>query len=557
MLSNPFPPLESQNYNYGTISTIPVAEQNQTYFAYFDGVGGSGPEYIDGTSYFIKYLIDLEGNVVNPEPYTVIDSPQAVGLYNLVDNFEPGKNAVVKLIETNPLLDEIPNSEILQGTHKIAHVGRIVPILVTETGENVQDYIATMSFGPTSTQQINTSTLSGSFIPNLNFKLQYKSAVTPERLINTLPNGDFNIPNSQNVLRPLFYNLITEDNSSWDWNGIDAELTILSSSADTGTRIRFKITTYIEIQPVDWGGDNDDYHENSWRLGYKKNDDAITWGSYGWIWNKAEGPASQRSGYKTFTTPWIDNYTEEDKFIFYAGAATYTEEKHLVYRGTTDTTGTILIVEQETPPGNPEEITTVELINSVNAIYSPFFVGVQNRLNSIIVGPDGPATEEVQALFNYSYILMSPSASALWESGLTQNLDPTSSLMGFSPINVPFSNIRPGDFIRFEYKKDQIYTILDVVRDFVPNNQQPDNTFTAIKVTPNIGMGFNGVPTLDLNHFVIYRVINDGTYVTLDVKKDAPGGIYSGILQPEFVSKELVQKYDKIIQSLTEKEIIQ
>jgi hypothetical protein len=555
MLSNPFPPLESQNYNYGTIPTIPVAEQNQTFFAYFDGVGGSGPEYIDGTSYFIKYLIDLEGNVVNPEPYTVIDSPQAVGLYNLKDNFEPGKNAVVKLIESNPLLDEIPNGEILQGTHRIAHVGRIVPILVTETGENVQDYIATMSFGSISTQQISTSTLSGSLIPNLNYKLQYNSTANPEVFINLLPDGTFS-NNSQNVLRSLNYNIIALDNSSWDWDNVNYELTILSSSADTGTRIRFKITTYIEIQPVDWGGDNDDYHENSWRLGYKKNDDGITWGSYGWIWNKALGDASQRSGYKTFTTPWIDNYAEGDKFKFYAGAATYTTEKFLVYRGTTDTTGTILIVEQETPPSNPEEITTVELINSVNAIYSPFFVGAQNRLNSVVEGPDGPTTEEVQALFNYSYILMSPSASALWESGLTQNLDPASALMGFSNINIPFSNIKPGDFIRFEYKKDQIYTILDVVRDFQPNNQS-EARYTAIKVTPNVGMGFMGVPTLELNHFVIYRVINDGVYVTLDVKKDAPGGTYSGILQPEFVSKELVQKYDKIIQSLTEREIIQ
>jgi hypothetical protein len=52
-------------------------------------------------------------------------------------------------------------------------------------------------------------------------------------------------------------------------------------------------------------------------------------------------------------------------------------------------------------------------------------------------------------------------------------------------------------------------------------------------------------------------VINDGVYVTLDVRKDAPGGAYSGILQPEFVSQELVDKYDKIIQTLTEKELIQ
>lgn len=555
MLSNPFPPLESQNYNYGTISTLPVAEQNQTYFAYFDGVGGSGPEYIDGTSYFIKYLIDLEGNVVNPEPYTVIDSPQAAGLYNLVDNFEPGKNAIVKLIESNPLLDEIPNGEILQGTHRIAHVGRIVPILVTETGENVQDYIATMSFGPTSTQQISTSTLSGSFIPNLNYKRRFLSDVVQETAIYTSTQ--------------LNHNELLINNSSWNYDSNNYRLTILSSSADTQTRIRFKLVTYIRIYPTpeeyaDEGRDSDFYHENSVRFGYSKNNDTVTFGDFQWITNNTVDYPNSGPRYIEFVTDWIDDYNENDWFKFWVGAASGYEnnppgpadERGLKYRGTSNTTGTILIVEQETPPGSPESIETVELINSVNAIYSPFFIGAQNRLNSIVVSPDGPAIEEVQALFNYSYVLMSPSASALWESGLTQNLDSASALMGFSPINIPFSNIKPGDFIRFEYKKDQIYTILDVVRDFQPNNQS-EARYTAIKVTPNIGMGFIGTPTLNLNHFVIYRVINDGVYVTLDVKKDVPGGTYSGILQPEFVSKELVQKYDKIIQNLTEKEIIQ
>jgi len=114
------------------------------------------------------YVIDTEGNVVNPEPFTVVDSPQAVGLYNLTDNFEVGKNATVKLIESDPTVGISDNSEILQGTHRIAHVGRIVPILVSETGENAQDYIATMSFGPTTTQQVTTTEISGSLIPNLN-----------------------------------------------------------------------------------------------------------------------------------------------------------------------------------------------------------------------------------------------------------------------------------------------------------------------------------------------------------------------------------------------------
>ena len=43
------------NSGYGSLS---AAEKNQTYFAYFDAVGGTGPEIIDQTAYFVKYLID-------------------------------------------------------------------------------------------------------------------------------------------------------------------------------------------------------------------------------------------------------------------------------------------------------------------------------------------------------------------------------------------------------------------------------------------------------------------------------------------------------------------
>ena len=77
-----------------------------------------------------------------------------------------------------------------------------------------------------------------------------------------------------------------------------------------------------------------------------------------------------------------------------------------------------------------------------------------------------------------------------------------------------------------------------------------------MKVTPNIGTIEGANLGITKGHFVIYRVINDGTYVTLDVKKDAPGGAYTGILQPEFISNELINKYDKIITDLTSKEVI-
>ena len=53
------------NSGYGALS---AAEKNQTYFAYFSSVGGTGPELIDQTSYFIKYLIDAQDNELTHQP---------------------------------------------------------------------------------------------------------------------------------------------------------------------------------------------------------------------------------------------------------------------------------------------------------------------------------------------------------------------------------------------------------------------------------------------------------------------------------------------------------
>ena len=51
------------NSGYGASS---AAEKNQTYFTYFSSVGSTFPEIIDQTAYFVKYLIDAQGNVVAP-----------------------------------------------------------------------------------------------------------------------------------------------------------------------------------------------------------------------------------------------------------------------------------------------------------------------------------------------------------------------------------------------------------------------------------------------------------------------------------------------------------
>ena len=107
--------------------------------AYFYGVGGTGPEIIGQTAYFIKYLIDEQGNVVNPEPDTI-------ALYNLLDSYEPGENALVRLISGDPAQSSNPNDDSLTGLHPITHVGRISPILMSETGSKFSDTASILYF---------------------------------------------------------------------------------------------------------------------------------------------------------------------------------------------------------------------------------------------------------------------------------------------------------------------------------------------------------------------------------------------------------------------------
>lgn len=516
MAQNPLQLLDSQKFNYGTTPKQAVAEQNQTYFAYFDGVGGTGPEYIDGTAYFIKYLIDTEGNVVNPEPFTVVDSPQAVGLYNLVDNFEVGKNAIVKLIEPDPTINEIPNAEILQGTHRIAHVGRIVPVLVTENGEDVQNYITTMSFGPLTTYNTDIS------VANVTAKFQKQSS---QDTFNQTTYSDL----------PFLNFLSGGDLSVWN-NSNSIDKIIRSSSLQTATRIRFKIGLYIEAG-WDAGGT---YRENYIMVRVLKNGSQI-WESGMTNSNGTSTISNGASGtWSSGFSSWFD-YNQNDVFKVQAKVSNGDSANQIRIKGNDDgRNNSIFYVYQDIPAGTIfEGEQQVLLTEGVNTVYSDYFDGVTNYYNSYNGG--------------YSVLTMTPPFYPVYESGLIQNLDSSSAAFGFSEIKIPFSDIKPGDFIRFNYDKTRIHTIYRIrILDY------GSVSTLALYVTPAISnLDSIDIDNRTLNHFTVYRVINDGVYVTLDVRKDAPGGAYSGILQPEFVSKELVEKYDKIITDLTEREIIQ
>jgi hypothetical protein len=532
---------------YGTYPKQAVVEQNQTYFAYFDGVGSTNPEIIDQTAYFVKYIIDDRGNPVNPEPDFAGTRDQAVGLYNLIDDYEVGKRAIIKLIEPNPLYDDIPkNSDVLTGVHKITGVGRIAPIAITETGKKIEDYVATMSFGPL--EIITTETT----VTNLYYSSQWLGGNEIIEKTSPLDDGEAALK----YISPL------SNNPAWEIHtppGYNNSIRILSSSADTYTRIRFNITAYVGVENPD-----NDWYENNFRFKLRHYNSSftnlLTEFISNWYWI-----GEDNAGYFTYVTDWIDSYNSGDIFLSTVQVQSesdddngndYTSGAYVYYRGASNATGTKIIVEQETPSTTvvdtgEETIIEVPLTNGVNAIYSPFFTASLNIVNSDSSGSG------YTAFNSYSYLILSPSASSVFESNLIQNTDSASLEFGFSPIRIPFGDVRPGDWIRFEHDKTRTFNIIGVgaYEDFVSGSTDYPNLVT-FKITPNIGKS-NIAPGAQINHFVIYRIINDGTYVILDVNKDIPGGAYSGIIQPEYVSEQLTNNYDKIIQNLTEKEIIQ
>ena len=119
--------------NFSNYGVLPSAEKNQTYFAYFSSVGSTGPEIIDQTSYFLKYLIDAQGNVVTPQP-------NSIDVLDMIQNFEPGKIVNVTSLEGTTLFST------LLGTKTITDVGRIETLLVSQTGSGVRDFTSSIDF---------------------------------------------------------------------------------------------------------------------------------------------------------------------------------------------------------------------------------------------------------------------------------------------------------------------------------------------------------------------------------------------------------------------------
>ena len=117
----------------GALGGLAVAEKNQEYFIVFKQAGGTGPEIIGETAYFISYLVKADGTVNKP-------SEDYDSLYNLIQNFEVGKDVIVRQDTATAL-----NTQ-LAGKHTITAIGRQQPILYSQTGSFVGSYTSSIFF---------------------------------------------------------------------------------------------------------------------------------------------------------------------------------------------------------------------------------------------------------------------------------------------------------------------------------------------------------------------------------------------------------------------------
>jgi len=524
--------LEDQDYNYGTRPDFPVAEQNQTYFAYWDGIGGTGAEIPNNTAYFIKYIIDTEGNIVNPEPKTTGGTrDEAVGLYNLLNNFEVGKRAIVKLIEPDPTQDTISEESDLLGTYTITGIGTLKNIMSTETGPYPNSYLDTMSFYNVKNPN-NTLAEMPQFNARYEFQnnyLLFNSFETSASYVNPLyENGFDNTLTSPGApVPPLAHPYRT--------------IMALSSSINVGTRIRFVL--YLKLSQDNTygqfgtGGPNINYSlglPNSVSFRMYKNGQSQDIFSSNYIANIpfTSNPNTINSSHHWFSSPWI-NVTENDEFTLKYQLANNASGAYADYLPIIIESGSQIAIEQEY--NNPD----VE-IPGFNVIYSPYF-------KQIIHYP------------NYTRLVFNDQFDDLYLTDHAQLITEEQISIGFSPSQIPFNNISVGDFIRFELNPDMVYKIIKVN----PSTLQNGVVYKlSIDVAPSLYPTISGslveyTSSIVTNHFNIYRIENDGRYVILDVPKTSKGNAYSGILQSEFSSQELLTKYDKLIADLSQKEIIQ
>ena len=492
-------------------NTLPAAEQNQTYFVYFQAVNSLKPTIIGESTFLIKYLIDSQGNSYIPK--TGDDRDQIV-LNNLTNNFEIGKPASVKLLTPDPLGLVNSSDAALVGTYDVTGIGRLEKILVTETGSSPGAYLPTMSFVSLNNTQLYNTTPDYTFYAVANTEGYNESFEYEATKV-------FPVTASSATRNPL-----------GDYDTATSTYTFSTSTGDYANRVKINLTTQIRIRIVN-NFANPDYPDGypgnlPVTVAIRKNNQII--GGQSQIFNFSTNyQQNTRTIEKTFNISTTFSEFEDGDEIT-ATMTILNIPSGFLFDGSKMSLFVPSVTFFSTPEYNPGPRvvsspywTIGEYLTGSNnssiltssatlySVYSPTFK--QDLASSIITPEDFSIFETIRDDFEFN-------------------------LSSF-PSNTPFQ-LQTGDKIRFEYNPDNLHTITNI----------NEGSSLYLTVTPPVPTGSM------LDHFIIYRLINDGMYINLKVDTALESNVYTGIIQPKFVSKELTDSYDSTIAKLSQQDLI-
>jgi len=389
--------------------TLPAAEQNQTYIAYFNGVASTSPELIDQTSFFIKYLIDKDGNVTKPKS-------DNISLINLYNNFESGKIATVLPQQATA------TSANLIGDHIITDMGTIQPLLITETGSARINFTPTMSFA------------------------EYGSLITeglPSYTFLAKKNGNSSTAGAQNV---SFSNEVSDPGNNYadpiyefDFNTLDYGLEL---SFQVGLAVRaYRMKLTIQIS-TDGGTSWSNMPIEEFTPPSAGSSNVNTGNVYDSIYYFVALPSQlnwsgtpNESNITGFETTY--HYVRTQQFTFYSG---YKIRVRLNQFDGTNIDPTLF--------GSPS---TTETFFTLTGNYTSTLQTTSSYWDGATYPTNGApqwltASKGLSTFINNNYIQLTP------ELALSRS---------FNPIILP-ADLQPGDYIRFEYdptKQAKIYNI--------------------------------------------------------------------------------------------------
>lgn len=116
------------------LGVYPAAEQNNTYFAYFNAATSTEPEILNKSAVYINYLIDSNGNLTNPKPGDI-------ALYNLKNTFEQGSTMFITPEDPSQVYSP------LIGENVIENIGTVQLVLTSETGKTPSSFLDDIKVG--------------------------------------------------------------------------------------------------------------------------------------------------------------------------------------------------------------------------------------------------------------------------------------------------------------------------------------------------------------------------------------------------------------------------